>query len=409
MFNKLKGLRTNENVLLAVDVLLHSKSAFLTTFLMTFMIRTSIDNSPVEFVSYRLLGYVGMAILAIVLIRFIKKHALAAWRLGMLFSILRVIIIISLHTQTDIFPYVLALVAAVESTLYWRPGMFFMISEVRNDRRLRFQSIRQIWISAIRVVMPFFLGLTITEAGYIAASFFILGISVVQFLLSMLFRPSRDINFPMHRADVTFRKIINSQPLRRVLYLQFFRGLIVSGSAFLIIPPLLVYQYTGSDFDLGLFASVAALIAIITIIVFQRLSRLKHASRAFLWVLAPLTIIFAIAFVVSPSYFTAIMLYVYVVAIIESFFDMFVIGRVQRSLKKQLGSNSFVLEIESVSEVFLCAGRIVSLAALLLVISASGLTYLPLFALVNAALIIPVVVLSKSKKKPPVEIESSIP
>ena len=403
MLNRLKGLRTNENVLLAVDVLLHSKSAFLSTFLMTFMIRTSINNSPNEFISYRILSYIGMAVLAIALVRFIKKYALAAWRLGMLFSIIRVVIIITLYTETAIFPYILAFISAVEATLYWRPGMFFMISEVRNDKRLRFQSVRQILNNALRIIMPFFLGLTITENGYISAAFVILGISVVQLLLSILFKPSRDIDFPTHRADVTMRKIINSQPLRRVLYLQFFRGLIVSGSAFLIIPPLLVYQYTNSDFDLGLFASVAALISIVTIIVFQRLSRLKRASRAFLWVLAPLTIVFAFTLMVSPSYLTAIMLYVYVVAIIESFFEMFVMGRVQRSIKKQLSGNSFVLEIESISEVFLCVGRVVSLSALMLFLANSSFDYLPLFAAINAIFIIPVVLLSRSKKELPVE------
>jgi len=390
MLNRLKGLRTNENLLLAIDALFSSKSIFFSTFLMAFMVRTSVDDSPAEYIVIRLLGFIGVAILAVGLLRFIKKHTLAAWRLGALFSIIRVIVIITLHTQTAIFPYVLALTYAVESTLFWRPGMFYMISEVRNDRRLRFHSLRQILTNSIRIIMPLFLGLTISESGYISAAYFILIISIVQFLLSILFRPSRDLSFPFHHVDVTFRKIIGSQPLRRVLYLQFFRGIIVSGSAFMIIPPLMVYKYTNSDFELGLFASIGAIISIVLILIFQRISRSRDFARIFLWLVGPLAIIFSATLYIFPSTITAIALYIYFVAVIEGFFDMFVMSRVQRSLKKQLGSNSFILEIESVSEVFVCIGRVVSLAALLLVVTISGVAYLALFATINAMLIIPV-------------------
>jgi len=403
MLNRLKALRTNENVLLAIDALLHSKSAFLSTFLMTFMIRISIDDSPIEFIAYRILSFVGMATLAIVLLRFIKKYTLIAWRLGMLFSVVRILAIIFLHTETAIFPFVLALIVSVEATLYWRPGMFFLISEVRNDRRLRFQSIRQILSDTVKIIMPFILGLTITEAGYITSAFIILGISVMQLLLSVLFRPSYDLAIPTHRASVTIRKLSRSPPLRRILWLQFFRGLVVSGSAFLLIPPLLVYHHTASDFNLGLLASLGAAISITTVLIYRRITRHSStAARSFLWIIAPLAIAFSLILNLFPSSLAAAALYVYSVAIVESFFEMFVMGRVQRSLKKQLSGNSFTLEIESVSEVFLCAGRIISLSALLYTIASHGLDFLPLFALINATIIIPVVMLSKSKKPLPI-------
>jgi hypothetical protein len=251
--------------------------------------------------------------------------------------------------------------------------------------------------------MPLFLGFTITESGYISAAYIILVISIIQFFLTVIFRPARELDFPLHRIDVTFRKIIGSHPLRRILYLQFFRGTIVSGSAFLIIPPLLVYKYTNSDLSLGLFASIGAIISIIIILIFQRLYRHKYFSRIFLWLIAPLAVVFSAALIVFPSPFTAIALYVYSIAVIEGFFDMFVVARVQRSLKKQLSSNSFLLEIESVSEIFVCIGRVVSLTALLLVVTIGDVTHLPIFVTINAFLIIPVVLLSKSKKKPLIE------
>lgn len=340
-----------------------------------------------------------MAILSIILLYFIKRHTLLSWRLGMLFSVLQIIVIMTMSGNMQVFPYILALVTGLESTLYWRPNMFFTINEVSNERRLSFQSIRQIITEVMKIGMPILLGLLITDSGYLHAALIILVISVAQLLLSIMFRPTHHKAVSMHRGDVVFRKVVKHQGLRRILYLQFFRGALVSGSAFLIIPRLLVYGYTESDFSLGLYASIAAVVAIALIIIFRRVAHSRQHIRTFLSIIAAIAIAITMALLIMPNVFTAIILYVFSLAFIEGFFNMYIGSRVQHKLRKYLPDDSYIIEIESASEVYLCAGRILSLGILLAVTSYIGNGALPLFVVINILLIFPTIFLVRPKPK----------
>ena len=366
----------------------------MSTFLMTYMIRTSLENEPTDFVIYKIFTFVLMAIFAIVLIGFLKRYTLFAWRLGMVFAVVQVLVIMFMDTQSLWFPYLLAAITGIEETLYHRPNTFFLVTEVRNDRRLRFQSIRQIFIEVAKIIMPVTLGLLITDRGFSQAAVFILVISVVQVLLSFLFRPSRELHERKHHLRVILKKITSSSLLRRVMYVQFLRGVLVSGSAFLIIPTLMVYDYTGSDLDLGIIASVAAVVAIVMIVIYQQLKRRKIGSRLFLGIVAPLTIILPLILAIWPSAWAAILLYGFTVACFEGFLNMFLMLKIQNWLKKRVGDNAYTLEVEAVSEVFLCTGRVVSLVALLYIYMASGTAHLAWFAVACAILVVPIVLLS---------------
>ena len=109
MLQKLRKLRTNENVLIAVDVLLHSKTAFMSVFLMAFMIRTSLKDSPTSFLVYSIVRYALIGILSIILLPLTKKRILLSWRLSMFFSVFQIIGIILLDSATVYFPFIIAI------------------------------------------------------------------------------------------------------------------------------------------------------------------------------------------------------------------------------------------------------------------------------------------------------------
>ena len=398
MLGKLKALRTNENILIAVDALLYSKSAFLSTFLMTYMIRLSLSNSSSGYIVYKLATYAVMIVLAAALIHFIKKYPLAAWRLGILFSIAQIAVIVLFHSYTDIFPYILAFVTGLESILYYRPYIFFCITEVRNDRRLHFQSVKQVVNEVVKIVTPIIIGFLITDNGYLHTAIFILVICLVQLFLSILFRPSREISLPEHHVRTVLHQIAKHRSIRRLFLLQLFRGALISGSAFLIVPTILVYNQTGSDLDLGLYASVGALIAIALILLFRQFARYKAFVRSFLVFMIPLVILVPLFLILAPSATAVVILFIFSAAVFEGFFNVLLTTRILSSLKKHLGENAFTLEIESVGETFLCIGRVISLAALLATISISGTLYLPHFMLASAILIVPIIILVYSRR-----------
>ena len=78
-------MRRSERILIAVDVLLQSKSSFMSVFLMAFMMKASLSDSPQDFVVYCIVRYAIMGVLSVLLIPFFKKHPLVAWRSSMVF------------------------------------------------------------------------------------------------------------------------------------------------------------------------------------------------------------------------------------------------------------------------------------------------------------------------------------
>ena len=90
-----RGLRTNENVLIAVDVLVHSRAAFMGIFLMAFMMGVSLSQSPTSYLVYNIVRYVCMGAFAVLFLWVTKRHTLAAWRISAIFSISQMLAVIT--------------------------------------------------------------------------------------------------------------------------------------------------------------------------------------------------------------------------------------------------------------------------------------------------------------------------
>ena len=400
MLQKLRKLRTNENVLIAVDVLLHSKSAFMNVFLMAFLMRNSVGNSPVGFIVYCIVRYALMAFFAIFLLRFIKRHTLAAWRISMIFSVLQIVAILLLDQTASYFVYILAVFNAFESTLYWRPKMYFDVTEVSPDRRLRFKSLGQIFIEIAKVLMPIVLGVVISDSSYAQAGIIILVISIMQLFLSILFRPAaRSTRQTVHSPLQVYKMIMRHESLCKVYIIQLLRGLLTASAAYIIIAQYNVYASTGSDLDLGIFTAIASAISIVIIFTYQRLhsARVQHLI---LIMLAPAAVVLPLFLIFFPQNVElAIVFYVYTQSIIESFYNSTVIlVRLQNLLNRHIPDDSYRLEIESMSEVALSIGRVISQTILLFIITIGAGQFAMYLALVEGLLIVPTIMLAQSKR-----------
>ncbi|MCL2445005.1 hypothetical protein FWD07_02715 [Candidatus Saccharibacteria bacterium] len=398
MLGHLKSLRTNENILVAVDTLLHSKSVFVSVFLMTYMIRTSLTDSPDGFIIFRLVSYIVMGAASIFLMRFLRKHPLAAWRIGTFSSILKIGLVILLDPYSITFPLIIALINGLEATLYWRPTVFFSITEVRNDRRHRFESLKHIFSSIVRIISPIILALLITDAGFAQTSIVIIIISIVQFFITILFRPARVVTTRPHKLRAIWNQFIRIKDLRRnILLMQFVRGLLISGSAYLLVPIILIYTYSQSDIALGIYTSIGVIFAITLTFTYQRIARSPKRIRSFAKLIAPFAILAPLLLVLSPSTPFAVIFYIFSIAAVEGFFNLFASVHIMNSIKKHLNGDSYLLEVECVGEVALCVGRVISFSTLLILITLTGTTYLPHFAVISSLAIIPALTITLPK------------
>ncbi len=400
MLQKLRKMRTNENVLIAVDILLHSKSAFMNVFLMAFMIRASLKDSPASFLIYCIVRYALMGIFSIALLRLTRRHTLLAWRTSMLFSIFQIIGVIFLNSASPYFPFVIAVFSALESVLYWRPKMYFDTTEIADDRRLHFKSVGQSWIELAKVAMPVALGIIISNSSYVRTANVILIISISQLLLSMMFRPvNKDGKVKKaeeHTIMDVMRFMLKHDSMHKIIYLSLLRGIIVSSAGYLMVAQINVYRSAGSDLNLGIFTATASAVAIVVLWLYRRASHRARLQKTILFSILPPAVLLPLCAILFPNNpVIAIVFYIYTQSIIESFYNStLTITRLQDILSRHLRDDSYRVEIESIAEVFLSVGRIVTITVVLTLINL-GLDYLLMpFALLSSFAIFPIVYLT---------------
>lgn len=401
MLQKLRKLRTNENVLIAVDVLLHSKSAFMSVFLMAFMIRSSLQDSPASFLVYSIVRYALMGILSILLLHLTKNHTLAAWRTSMFFSVFQIVCVILLDSTAPYFPFIIAVFSAFESVLYWRPKMYFDTTEVSDDRRLRFKSVGQIWIELAKIAMPIILGIVISTSSYVRTANIILIISLFQLLLSLLFRPTKkQERVKKHSIMDVARFMLKHESMHKIIYLSLLRGVVVSSAGYLMVAQINVYRSTGSDLDLGIFTALASFVAIAILWLYRHFDHHKYIQKTILFSVLPPVILLPLAAILVPNNpLIAIVFYVFTQSIIESFYNStLTVTRIQDILSRHLTDRTYHVEIESIAEVFLSVGRVVTISVVLALISLGFDDLLMPFALISSFAIFPVIYLTLPSK-----------
>ena len=365
-------------------------------FLMSFMITISLKNSPMSFLNYQLSHYAFNGILCILMARFLRAHPLNAWRTSMLFSITQMLAVIFIDPNCSMFPLIIGFLSALEGQLYWRPKEFLEIKEVSNKKRYKFNTLRQIIVEAVKIVMPVILGIVISDAGYTRAANIVLVISSVQLLLSILLRPTSRVKSESHSIYDALKFAVAHKQIRRLLWLQTLRGFAMTGCAYGIVAQLNLYNSTNSNMELGNLQAAASLTTIILLLLYRHFRTKKSAkSDILVYGLLPASFLLPISAIVLPGNFVvAIALYIYTNAVITAMYSSAIFSIYnQNAIKKTAHDDVYRIEIEILGELWLCIGRAMSIFPLLLLFyfDHSDLA-LPLITVQAAA--IPIVVIA---------------
>lgn len=394
LFRKIQKLRTNENILIAVDVLYNSKSSFMGIFLMAFMITISLKNSPISFLTYQLSHYAFNGILCVLLTDVLRAYPLNAWRASMVFSITQMLAVIFIPGNYVFFPLIIGFLSALEAQLYWRPKDFLEIKEVSNNKRDKFNTLRQIFVETVKIAMPIILGIVIADAGYERAAIVVLIISAVQLLLSILLRPTHPTKIKARSLRETLNYAVAHKSIRRTLWLQTLRGFAMTGCAYGIVAQLNLYNSTSSDIELGSIQSATSIVTIVLLLLYRRF-RTKASAKSDMLVygLMPATILLPLSAIFFPGNFViAIVLFIYTNAVIGSLYSSAIFSVYhQDELKKSVHDDAYRIEIEILGELWLTLGRVLSIIPLLIFFYLGHSDWmLPLIA--GHAITIPIVV-----------------
>ncbi len=370
MRNTLAKMRHNERVLIAVDVLLQSKSSFMSVFLMAFMMKVSLNDSPRDFIVYCIVRYALMGIFSALLINLFKRRPLFAWRFSMVFSVLEMLMVI-FFSKWPGFIYMVSLFSGLESTLYWRPKIIFDTREISDDERVRFKSTGQIFTECVKIVMPIVIGLIVDSSSYERAGIFILIISTVQLLISFLFHPQKiSIDHKKPRSIAKSIAVLQEhKSLQNLIFVQILRGLLTASAAYVVVATLSLNRSVDNNTMRGIATAVASFAAIIILSIYRKMTKKFVAQRTMLAAFAPAVILMPLLVYFFPDDpILGVVFYVFMQSVLASLLDSTVgVVRLQDILSRHLGNEEDRIVIEVIGEVFLSVGRIISLGILLVV------------------------------------------
>ena len=396
-----KRERLNEKILIAVDALYNAKGSFLGVFLMAFMIGTSLRESPTSYICYCLTAYAFYGILSTLIVHILASHPVGAWRVSMMFSIVRIIAVITIDPSWTFFPLIIGMLAAVESQLYHRPREFLEVREVSVDRRTKFTSARHICVETAKIIMPVILGIVISSTSYTRTAIIILAISVAQLLLSLFLKPHSKIKAKTHSLREVLHYATSHAKLRGALWRLLICGIVLSGCSYEIVSQLNIYRADSSSVSLGSFQSIASVAAIIILLAYRYLrTKKKTGHDALVYALMPAAILLPITAILFPGNFIiAIVLFMYFRAVMSTLFCNTVFNiYYEDALKTSIHDDAYRMEINVLGELWLCIGRVIGMVPLL-ILAYTGRDDLMMPLVAVQSILIPILLISIRKSE----------
>jgi hypothetical protein len=194
--------------------------------------------------------------------------------------------------------------------------------------------------------------------------------------------------------------MLKHDSMHKIIYLSLLRGIIVSSAGYLFVSQINVYRSANSDLDLGIYTALASFVSIVVLWIYRRIDHHKYLQKTMLFSLLPPAILLPLVAILIPNNPTiAIVFYVYVQSIIESFYNStLTITRLQDILSRHVKDETYHVEIESFAEVFLSIGRVVTISIVLALINLGFDNLLLPFAFLSSFAIFPVIYLTLPSK-----------
>jgi hypothetical protein len=215
--------------------------------------------------------------------------------------------------------------------------------------------------------MPVILGLVIVETNFVDAGIVVLVLSMVQLLITLLFKPT--VALPRTSGSKNIWQTIKKYRGRGVfskLMLAQSRGLFASMTAYLIVPILFIHDLGGSDLDLGLYTSLGAILFLIYVWLYQLSKRHLRLRRRMLIFASLALIIMPLVCIVYPSLPSAIVLYLVMIIFASGLFNTLAATYNIDIVEAIPSQDKF--DVDVLSECFLNVGRMIVLGGFLAIV-----------------------------------------
>ena len=359
-------LKSEANVIIAIDALKKIMIIFLGPFLTAYFIKTSsesiIDLSVYYIFAYLLLGFGTFIVASIIK----NKFRIGRFRIGVITNFIYIMSIVILKDKVVEHLDLISILYGISQNMYWFPYNLFAINKIDNQERTNYTVKKNIIVSTVGVLCPILLGTIITATNFELTAIIILIISLIQIVLSFMLTPDENtITLKKYDLLKSWKKIRKNKQIKKMFLVEFLIGFSVSDGALGTLITILIFNAFKTNMNLGIISSISTVLSMIAIKLYGKYSKNKSDKKALL-ISGIIPVISVFIVLVNTNNITII---------IYSFcYEIFVNGilSLSRIIRLFNMSDSSIIQKDDQSEFFslregiLNLGRIVSYAILLI-------------------------------------------
>ena len=292
--------KNEENTILWINNMRVIMDILLGPFLTAYFIKTSKNSIP-SISYYNILVYIVCMIGTYFTAKIIKnKFRIESFRLGVFIRFIYILLIIILKEKIIKHLLLIAIFSGLSTAIYWFPYNLFVINKINNKNRTKFTVKNETMAATINIIFPILFGTIISKTNFELTTLIILGISIIQVLLSFFIINDKEDKFPSFNINKTIKLIKNNKEIKNLLLAQFLFGMTTYGSLEKL-KTILIIQSLKTNLNLGIITSLATVLSIITIKIYSKIYKEKNDKNIILLSsILPVISVFIIFYIKNP-------------------------------------------------------------------------------------------------------------
>lgn len=299
----------SSRALLATGAINSIIDLFASTFLVSFIMSinsSAISESLLSISLYYITLYIMQMIGYYVLNIFVDKtNRVGFYRVGIILKGAFIVCLIFMGKQLANYSMLAGALFGLSNAFYYSSYNIIKCEMVSRHHADKFNLVQQVLSKVINVIFPVLIGMLIDVTTFLSVAFYVLGIVVVQFVISFFIKSRRPAYSAFQFKQYIKKLKTNTPDMQRIkttYKIAFSYGLSSINSTVLTF--LAIYTFK-TNLNLGIFTAIFAFVSIILITIFRKTTKVGN-RKWWLIVLAVMTVGASILVICDVSKWTYI-------------------------------------------------------------------------------------------------------
>lgn len=272
-------MNREQKAIIAIASLKNVMGIFLGPFLTAYFIKTTEDSlALISF--YYIITFLVLALGTLLVARIVNnRYRIQMYRVGVVMTFIYMLSIVFLQEKIVRYLPLIAILNGTALATYWYPYNLFVTNKIDNKDRTKFTVTANTVSSIVGVITPIALGTIITSSNFKLTSIIIAILAGIIILLSFVLKTEKNYNLPKVTYNDTWDYLLSYKATRKALITEFLIGLTASDGALNILTTILIFTSFKTDLNLGIITSVATILKIIYIKLYQHKLKGKNDNK----------------------------------------------------------------------------------------------------------------------------------